>query len=374
MWRRKRVLLAAVILVPLVALLVSLRQNELYEGHAEVLLSNQDLASRLSSANDPGVRVDPERVAQTQAELAAEPVVAERVVRKLKSRMSADDLLNESTVSSRPNSDILQFRVTAPTASQAAHAASLYAEEFTKYRRELDTASLERARVEVQRRLADLNRGNALYDRLVEKEQELRTLEALQTSNAFVVRSAADADQIAPKPIRNVALGLVVGLLLGIALALLRDTLDTRIRSTDELTDSLGLTLLGAIQAPSRSLQESKTLQMIENAAAPEAEVFRMIRTNLEFKNIDRRVRVIMITSAVTSEGKSTTLANLAVVLARAGRKVAIVDLDLRRPIVDSFFRVNRRPGLTDVALGYTALSDALASVPLGDKRDGQER
>ncbi len=88
-----------------------------------------------------------------------------------------------------------------------------------------------------------------------------------------------------------------------------------------------------------------------------------MLRTNLEFANLERGARSIMVTSGLEEEGKSTTVANLAIAFARTGKRVALVDLDLRRPSLARFFDLNGRPGLTDVALGHVDLDEALATV-----------
>src|SRR5207249_2955608 len=93
------------------------------------------------------------------------------------------------------------------------------------------------------------------------------------------------------------------------------------------------------------------------------SDLIRKLRTNIEFMNMDRHVRTIMVTSSVQREGKSTTIANLGVALARAGRRVALVDLDLRRPYLNRFLKVPSTPGITDVALGRLELSDALRQV-----------
>src|SRR5207245_1451069 len=97
---------------------------------------------------------------------------------------------------------------------------------------------------------------------------------------------------------------------------------------------------------------------------------FRVLATNVDFVNLDRGARTIMVTSALRGEGKSTTVANLAVAFARSGRRVALVDLDLRRPTIATFFGLKGRPGLTQVVLGHTRLDDAIAKIAVVDERE----
>jgi non-specific protein-tyrosine kinase len=107
---------------------------------------------------------------------------------------------------------------------------------------------------------------------------------------------------------------------------------------------------------------------MIDEPTSVNAEAFRMLRTNVEFASLGKEARMLMVTSAMEQEGKSTTIANLAVALARAGQHVVLVDLDLRRPFVDRFFDLQGRPGLTQVAIGAAQLGDAIVRIPiLGD-------
>jgi len=104
---------------------------------------------------------------------------------------------------------------------------------------------------------------------------------------------------------------------------------------------------------------------MLADSGGPHAEPYRILRTNLEFLTREHGVRVLMVTSALGEEGKTTTATNLAVALARAGRRVTLVDLDLRRPNVARTLGLDRDRGLTDFALGHASLEEVLIPVPL---------
>ena len=354
--------------MPIAAVVFSLRQQDLYQASSQVLLSNQNLASALTGTQQStGVSLQADRVAQTQADLARVPQVANATLAAVGVHRSPAELLNRSSVSAKQNADLLQFSVTDHDAALAARLATAYATQFVRYRQQLDTASLQRARGEVQQKIDALTEQKGpLYQSLVEKDQQLATMEALQTSNASVVENASGATQVQPRPVRNGVLGLALGLVLGIGFAFLWEALDTRVRSAEEIAEQLGVPLLARLPEPSRRLRRDVQLAMLAEPRSTGAEAFRMLRTNLEFVRLGREAKTIMVTSAVEQEGKSTSVANLAVALASAGRRVALVDIDLRRPFLDRFFDLRRHPGLTHVALGQASLADALVTVPVG--------
>jgi Mrp family chromosome partitioning ATPase len=377
--RRKWVIAQAVVLVPAAAVALSLHQQKLYRAHAEVLLSQQNLATQLNGLTDPAQYQQADRVAQTQADLARVPAVARQTLAAVGLRdRSPQEFLADSSATATQNANLLDLSVTDHNPTLARELATAYARQFARYRAQLDTAPLQKARSEVNQRLQALaQRGDTksgVYQALVSKGDTLDTMIALQTGNAVPVKDATGADQVQPRPVRNGILGLALGIVLGIGLAFLWEALDTRVRSVDDIGERLGLPLLARLPEPPRRLRKPDRLVMVDAPRGVHAEAFRMLRTNLEFVRLNGGVRTIVVTSAVEREGKSTTVANLAVALARAGQHVALVDLDLRRPSLHRFFNAETAPGVTHVALGKTTLHEALVPVPLVELEPKQRR
>jgi Mrp family chromosome partitioning ATPase len=362
--RRKWIVLQALILTPLAAAFLSLRQQPQYQATASVLLGDETIAADLGT---PAETASADRIAQTQADIARTPEVLRRAIARARAQnVTVDDLLNRSSVSPRTNSDVLDFRVKDRSASQAEALATAYARQFGVFRSRLTLNALERARAQVESRIEALKArgaGAGTLAALEKRAHDLLSAEASSGSQSLLLRPATEADRVQPHPVRNIVLGVMLGLALGIGLAALWDALDTRVRSVAEIRDLLTLPLLGRVRAPSR--RGASELVMQTDPYGREAEAFRILRANLDFANVDRSARVIMLTGAVDGEGRSTTVANLAVACALAGRKVVLADLDLRHPSIGRFFALDGRPGLTDVALGHLDLEDALAPVAL---------
>jgi succinoglycan biosynthesis transport protein ExoP len=367
LWRRKWVVLQALVLVPVAAVYLSLRQPALYQASADVLVNADNLSANLVNINDPS-QLDPDRRLRTLVVLARVPTVAKQAIAAAKLHgWSASDLLGASSVSPGQENDILTFSVTNRDPALATRLATEYARQFTIYRRELDTKSLRQASRSAQNRIDGLKDAgltrSGLYASLVEQQQRLETLQAFQTSRAVLVRPATGAGKVQPQPKRNAILGIALGLALGLGFAVLLEALDSRVRSAETITDKLRLLLLARIPQPRRRFRGKKQLVVLSDPNGPEAEAFRILRTNLELANIQHGAHTIMITSAVEKEGKSTTIANLALALAGAGRRVVLVDLDLRNASQHSFFNLPLGPGLTDVAVRHVPLSEAIRQV-----------
>jgi polysaccharide biosynthesis transport protein len=366
--RRKWVVIQALLIVPLTAVLIALRQDAVYSASSEVFLSRQDIGSQLLGLTNSNLYTDPERFAQTQADLGGSPELAQRVVKAAHVDESPGALLASSGISPKPNADILVFSVRNHDPAAAMRLANAYADQFTGFRRELDTSAMRTTLQKINARLNELRAAGQTSDdkefsSLLATSQQLRTLENLQGGNTRVVRNAEGAAKVEPKPKRNFLIGIFAGLVLGVSLAFLAEALDKRVRTAEEIEAALGLPLLARLPPPSRERRRDEELVMMVDPSSPEAEGFRVLRTNIAFLNADGKVRTIMVTSAVAAEGKSTTAANLAVAMARAGSRVALVDLDLHNPVLHRFFNFSSRPGFSDVTLELAQLNDAVQTV-----------
>jgi Mrp family chromosome partitioning ATPase len=199
---------------------------------------------------------------------------------------------------------------------------------------------------------------------LQQRLRDLQILNATATGNFRVlVPATVPESPVAPKPLRNAALGFAVGLLLGIGLAFLLEQFDTRLRRPDDVAALLRQPVLARIQRLSREQMKSPHLVTLEHPADPVAESFRLLRTNLAFMDVDGTARSLLVTSSLQGEGKSVTVANLAVTLALAGKKVIVVDADLRRPRQHKLFGLQNEVGASNVAVGDADLVATLQSV-----------
>lgn len=163
---------------------------------------------------------------------------------------------------------------------------------------------------------------------------------------------------VSPNKKIDVALGFLVGLLLGIGLALAKVFLDRTIRTPESLTAVTGAPNLGRI--PNDPKARTAPLVVGEESRSIRAEVFRQIRTNLQFVSAEQTARVIVVTSSVPGEGKSSTATNLAITFARAGKRALLIEADLRRPRVADYLGLERAVGLTNILAGQVRLGDVV--------------
>jgi receptor protein-tyrosine kinase len=173
---------------------------------------------------------------------------------------------------------------------------------------------------------------------------------------------ALPTSPVAPKTEQNVAIGLVLGLIAGIGIALLVNTLDRRVKSKEQTESITGKPVVGSI--PFRKAEDrekgAEHIVPFREGHSPAAESFRRLRTNLQFLNVDNPPRVFVLTSSVAAEGKSETSINLSLALAEAGNRVLLIEADLRRPLVVSYMSMPDKVGLTNILSGQAQFADVV--------------
>jgi capsular exopolysaccharide synthesis family protein len=203
--------------------------------------------------------------------------------------------------------------------------------------------------------------ANAVAQQFSTLASELETPAGATSSpvRVTVVKSATlPTSPVSPRTTRDIALGFLLGLLVGIAAAVLRETLDTSVKHLEDLTQELDLAPLGVVLYDPEAIKRPLILEA--SAQSSRAEAFRQLRTNLQFVDVDSAPRSIVVTSSVPEEGKSTTTANLAISLAQAGVRVCLVEGDLRRPRLMQYLGLESAVGLTSVLIGRAQLSDVI--------------
>ena len=173
---------------------------------------------------------------------------------------------------------------------------------------------------------------------------------------------ALATDPVAPKTVRNIMLGTALGIIVGVAIVLLSNLLDRRVRGKDEIESIASAAVIGSI--PFRRAEDRKDgedhLVPFRKGHSPAAEAFRRLRTNLQFLNVDNPPRVLVVTSSVAMEGKSETSVNLSLALAESGNKVLLIEADLRRPKVVTYMSMPDKVGLTNVLSGQAEVDDVV--------------
>jgi non-specific protein-tyrosine kinase len=223
-----------------------------------------------------------------------------------------------------------------------------------------DTALL-RATVDDTNPVRAAERANALgaaFTRLIDQiERPTRT--SRPTVRITVVDQAEIPEvPVAPKPLVNVALGVLIALLVAIGSLVLRDRLDTTIKTSEVLQHVAKSSTLGVIGYERDARRHPLIVR--SSGRSSRSEAFRSLRTNLQFIGVDRQPKSLVVTSCLPSEGKSSTSANLAITLAQAGWRVILVDGDLRRPRIPDYLGIEGSTGLTDVLIEKARLDDVI--------------
>ena len=222
----------------------------------------------------------------------------------------------------------------------------------------------EASSVDLDRLKTTLNLYQQIYISSINSLETLRLSKAQSTPTVMQVETAIKpTNPISPKPTQTAMLAAAIGLFVTAGFAFLVEFLDDTLKTPDDIKDILDTPVIGFIGELKHSpMQDEDALgvYVAKNPRSPVAEAFRSLRTNLEYSSVDNPARTILVTSSGESEGKSTVAANLAIVQAQSGKKVIIIDADMRRPKVHVQFNKSNRRGLSDVVTGKLRIDDVV--------------
>jgi capsular exopolysaccharide synthesis family protein len=214
---------------------------------------------------------------------------------------------------------------------------------------------------EKKRELEELQRFRQLLNYKIASEKI--DTELPKTSMVQIVDRAVQGSRpVRPNKPLNIALGIIIGLVVGVGLAFFIEYLDTSVKTIDDVERSLQAPVLGVIP-------QNVGLLVEEGAESPHAEAYRVLRTNLLFSRKDEKLNTVAVVSAGAGEGKSTTVFNLAAVFAQSGQRVLVVDSDLRRPTLHKMLHVTNNLGLTNYLLKQNTLEEVIqtSKIPMLD-------
>jgi polysaccharide biosynthesis transport protein len=319
---RWRLILLCTLLAIGAAALATFAATPVYRAQAQLFVSTSQGDAGSVGGLQQGSQFAQQRV-KSYAEVIDNPTVTQAVIDELGLDLTARELESRIEATAPLDTVLINVDVTDESPSQAKEIADAVATRFTQVASELETPD-----------------GG--------------TSSPVKVS---VVR-AADVPEVpvSPRPLLNLALGLLVGVAVGVGAAVLRETLDTSIKGVEDVQDGLGLAPLGIIGYDGDSAKRPLIVHL--DPQSVRAEAFRQLRTNLQFVNVGGPPRSIVITSSVPGEGKTTTTCNLAIALAQAGVRVVLVEGDLRRPRVAEYMGLEGAIGLTDVLIGRASLQD----------------
>lgn len=293
---------------------------------------------------------------ERQAALAS--LLEERVNTVLQEELSSDPISGDFNLQlSNLKIALVEDLVKAQVNYQAlsSRVASLRAERVAYQDRARILPKLEQRQRELERQL---NASQSTYEALLKRLQEVRVAENQNLGNARVVENAAQPERpISPRIKLNLALGGILGAMLGIATALIIDAKDRTVKTVQEIKDQLGYTVLGSIPLIGK---QGSALPLLDKPRSAVSEAFRMLQANLKFSSVDEALKVMVITSSVPNEGKSTVSANLGMALAELGHRVLIIDADLRRPSQHQVWEEPNLVGLSNVLVEQNEVSTAV--------------
>ncbi len=207
-----------------------------------------------------------------------------------------------------------------------------------------------------------------IYLSILSNLEQVRLARLQDTPNVVQIEPAlAPTNPIKPRPLQNTILGGIAGLMVAAGGVFLIDYLDDTLKTPEDAERITGLSVIGFIAEMQSDNGKGENLYVTKEPRSPISEAFRSLRTNLEFSGVDKPIKTIIVTSPGPGEGKTTVAANLAAIISHGGKRVLLLDTDLRRPSVHKVMRMPNKVGLSNVFRGNLRLQEVMQVVENSD-------
>lgn len=380
-WRWSWLVVLFAILSGGIAFGISQASQSVYRASTTLLIN---LSPASQAQLDYQTVLTSERLARTFAELLRKPLVLDTVIKNLDLSTDPDTLGSQVSVAVVRDTQLITLSVDDHDPQQAADIANAIVDVFIDQNRQLQSSrfaeSMQSLRSELDRIQADIDATEASltqitdlsteaaqsertrleeqltryrdsYTSLLKSFEEVRLADAQAATSISVVEAARpNVNPVAPKTLQNMLLAVLVGVILALGIVFLLDHLDDTVKTMDGVQQAIQTSTLASIPHV-KAMKLEGPLMMTPDHYATEVEAYRMLRVNIGFASIDREIRTLLVTSGSPGEGKSTTAANLAVAIAQTGKRVILVDTDLRRPTLLRMFHKQGVRGFTNALL-----------------------
>jgi non-specific protein-tyrosine kinase len=367
-WQWAWLIALVTVLAGLVSFLVSQRMTPVYSA-ATTLYINEAPSTK---ATDYNSIITSERISGTYSKMITTRPILEEVATR--TGVTVEYLDGRITVSPIRDTTLIQITVKSSDPNLAAQIANELANVFSdrviqiqEERFTVSKESLQEQITNMEAQIDDvtsalviekdagvrasletkLTQYRAIYSNLILSYEQIRLSEAQTISTVMQVDPAVvPTKPISPQVLRNTALAAMVGLMLAVGVIFLIEALDDTLKTPEDVKKALGLPVLGII-----AKHESEEGKPITNTTprSPVSEAFRSLRTNIQYTAVDRPIETILVTSSDPKEGKTTVVTNLGVVFAQMGKKVTLIDADLRKPSLHRKVGLQNRTGLTSL-------------------------
>jgi receptor protein-tyrosine kinase/non-specific protein-tyrosine kinase len=317
-----------------------------------------------------------QQAAQNATRITSPPVV-DAVAKDVDSGLSNSQVKDSVTTSVSPDDNLVSVTAQASSAKLSSDLANAYANETKRILTDGQQTRLQQTAKSLENSVDKQPDGSIAKVNAQQNASRLRSIAKVARPVEIVKDATEPGSPASPKPVRDTALALVLGLVFGTLLAFLRDSFDRRLTDPHEVQHELQIPMLGYVEDDALggvgiARNGSKKNRGPEHGLEP----FRILRSNVDFLALDHPIKSLAVTSPVAEEGKSSVAAGLASAAALAGKRVLLVECDLRRPVLAERFRIDASPGLSDWAVGNAAPNEVIQSLPLdrtnGNRGDGQ--